>query len=61
MGLKNKDEIVPTALRAVEKELSVRALEQLVGQLNKAKPEKQPPSPKPEADYIKSIEGRTEF
>ena len=58
LGLKNKDEIVPTALRAVEKELSVRALEQLVGQLNKAKPEKQPPSPKPEADYIKSIEGR---
>lgn len=57
LGLKNKDEIVPTALRAVEKELSVRALEQLVGQLNKAKPEKQP-APRPEADYIRSIEGR---
>ena len=57
LGLKDKEEIVPTALRAVEKEMSVRALEQLVGQLNKAKPEKQPPA-KPEADYIKSIEGR---
>lgn len=57
LGLKDKAEIVPTALRAVEKEMSVRALEQLVGQLNKAKPEKQP-SARPEADYIKSIEGR---
>ena len=57
LGLKDKEEIVPTALRAVEKEMSVRALEQLVGQLNKAKPEKQPPA-RPEADYIKSIEGR---
>ncbi len=57
LGLKDKEEIVPTALRAVDKEMSVRALEQLVGQLNKAKPEKQPPA-KPEADYIKSIEGR---
>lgn len=57
LGLKDKEEIVPTALRAVDKDMSVRALEQLVGQLNKAKPEKQPPA-KPEADYIKSIEGR---
>ena len=57
LGLRNKDEIVPTALRAVEKELSVRALEQLVQQLNRAKPEKPAPA-KPEADYIKSIEGR---
>ena len=57
LGLRNKDEIVPTALRAVDKELSVRALEQLVQQLNRAKPEKPAPA-KPEADYIKSIEGR---
>ena len=57
LGLKDKEEIVPPALRAVEQEMSVRALEQLVGQLNKAKPEKQPPA-RPEADYIKSIEGR---
>ena len=60
LGLKNRDEIVPTALRAVEKEMSVRALEEEVQRLNRARPEKpEKTAPdKPEADYIKSIEGR---
>ncbi len=62
LGLKNRDEIVPTALRAVEKEMSVRALEEEVQRLNRARPEKPEPEKtapdKPQADYIKSIEGR---
>ena len=43
LGLKNRDEIVPTALRAVEKEMSVRALEEEVQRLNRVRPEKPEP------------------
>ena len=57
LGLKNKDEIVPTALKCVEKEMSVRTLEETVQRMNRARPEKAAPE-KPEADYIRSIEGR---
>lgn len=57
LGLKDKEEIVPLALRCIEKEMSVRALEETVGHMNRARAAK-PAEKKPEADYIKSIEGR---
>ncbi len=61
LGLKDRDEIVPTALRAVEKEFSVRALEELVQRMNRSAgrqaTEKQGRK-NSDADYIRSIEGR---
>ena len=57
LGLKDKSAIVPTALLCVEKEMTVRALEETVQRMNRKKPEK-PKEEKPEADYIRSIEGR---
>lgn len=57
LGLKDRDAIVPTALLCIEKEMSVRALEEAVQRMNRKKPDK-PKQEKPEADYIRSIEGR---
>ncbi|MBE6726371.1 MAG: ParB/RepB/Spo0J family partition protein [Ruminococcaceae bacterium] len=57
LGLKDKSAIVPTALQCVEKEMTVRALEETVQRMNRKKPDK-PKAEKPEADYIRSIEGR---
>ena len=58
LGLKDREEIVPTALKCVEKEMSVRLLEETVRRMNRAKAARPQPGRKPDADYIQSIEGR---
>ena len=60
LGLKDREEIVPTARKCAETEMSVRALEETVQRMNR-RAEKQPEraaAKTPDADYIQSIEGR---
>ena len=60
LGLRDKSLIVPAALNCVEKDLSVRRLEEYVSAANRkqASRELPPKGPRPEAEYIRSIEGR---
>ena len=60
LGLKDREEIVPTARKCAEKEMSVRALEETVQRMNRRaeKQSERSAAKKPDADYIRSIEGR---
>ena len=60
LGVKDKDDMILLAQRAVEEELSVRFLEAEVKRLNKPKKKEAPDeeAPLPLVDYIKELEDR---
>ena len=58
LGLKDPNEISPAAKLAVEREMSVRRLEDYVASLNRQLNPHAPKAPRPETEYLRSIEGR---
>lgn len=61
LGVKDKDAMILLAQRAVEEDLSVRVLEQMVKLANKpAKPEVDEDEPLPLVDYIRELELRVQ-
>ena len=62
LGLKNRDDMIILAQRAVEDDLSVRVLEDEVKRMNKAKPVVEEPEdePLPIVDYYRELELRVQ-
>ena len=61
LGLKDKDNMILLAQRAVEDDLSVRVLEELVKKYNKpTKPTKEEDEPIPVVDYFRELEIRVQ-
>ncbi|MBQ3636929.1 MAG: ParB/RepB/Spo0J family partition protein [Clostridia bacterium] len=58
LGLKDRNQISPAAKLAVEREMSVRRLEDYVASLNRQLNPHAPKAPRPETEYLRSIEGR---
>ena len=63
LGLKNREDMLPTATAAIDGDLSVRALEELVKRLNKKKPEaetEEVENKAPIVDYFRELELRVQ-
>ena len=58
LGLKNRDDMILLAQRAVEDDLSVRVLEDEVKRMNKPKKEEPEEEPLPIVDYFRELEIR---
>jgi ParB family chromosome partitioning protein len=58
LGLKNRDDMILLAQRAVEDDLSVRVLEDEVKRMNKPKKEEVEEEPLPIVDYFRELELR---
>ena len=60
LGVKDRDDMILLAQRAVEEDLSVRVLEDAVKQINKPKKEETEEKPLPLVDYFRELELRVQ-